>query len=327
MDKEQLINILSPVADLKVNNISGNARFEFTNEGNLYVRTPTHEYALDKGGRKDLFKYIGFNDKLAKRLSIGLANQAVTELYQRGGETSALVREDNEIVGFAPVGRYRSVPVPAMIDNIETAIGSGVEYNRGMLMPNFDTRIEVVGDKQEQVQQGDYVRGGVAVRFNPLGITNPLIQTFGLRLICTNGLTAHTVLESYELGMDKDITNSELFEWVQDTVSDAYQSIENTAIKWRAMAQDKINPADRPQLIGSLARNARLRGEQATALWAQATEEPPETAWDVANLMTWLSSHVLENDEQVVRVQDTVAMFVDEQHHTRFCPTCKRVGS
>ena len=325
MNKDQLLEVLDPVVDLNVSTMPETSRVSLTGNGNLYISTDGNTFPLVEGGRRDLLKHIGVTEKLARRLSSNTASQVLTELYQDGGATSALMHSGN-VVGFAPKGRYKAVPVSDVVDSIVDALGVDTEYNRAMVLPNHDVRIEVVGADKEEVFKGDVIRSGVCVQWSPVGLTNPLVQSFGLRLVCMNGMTSRTVLEEYELGLDAGPTNTQVYNWVKDSVTNAYGSMPMTVAQWRGLAEDQISPIDRPQLIGALAKDAGVKGHAANALWAQATEEPPETAYDVLNLLSWLTSHVLDNPERVVKAQNALATFTEEQTHKRFCPTCERVG-
>ena len=323
MKRDQLMDVLEPLANLKVQTVSGEASLELTPNGSLWLSDDNNDWSLDDHSRKALLKQIGVSDSLLKKLNNVTATQVATELYRRQGDVSALTADDY-IVGFTTYGRYKQLPLNEVFDNVEQSLGTDIDYNRAMVLPNKDIRVEIAGQDEQAVDVGDLVRSGVILQFNPMGLTDPTIQTYGLRLSCVNGMTSTKVIEQYALGLDDDVTNEDVMTWIRNTSSDAYGAFPQVVKQWRTLLEEEIPSEDRPLLIGGIVQDAGLRGDLASALWAKATEEPPQTAYDVLNLMTWLSSHVIEDPKKVVRLQQVSANFADEVFHNKSCPTCKR---
>ena len=324
MDKGELMSVLEPVVGLSMADVSNEASIVDMASGELMVRANGSEHLVVDRARKRLLSHIKVSGSLVDRLHVNTASNLLTELYQDGDGMSVLVNSDGVMLDFVDQKGYKSVGIPDMLEAVEEVLGSDVEFNRAFVLPNYDVRLEIVGAEEVAVNAGDLIRAGVCIQFSPVGITNPTIQTFGVRLVCTNGMIGTTVFDNYELGLDFTGSNDDMFNWIKSTTDEAYSSIHQTAAQLRVLSEQPVSATDRPQLIASLANQARLRGRDASALWAQATEYPPETAYDVLNLMTWLSSHVLEDPKRVIRAQDASAGFVDQVYHRRFCPTCQR---
>lgn len=71
-------------------------------------------------------------------------------------------------------------------------------------------------------------------------------------------------------------------------------------------------------------REGGIRGDIANAIRNNAIAEPPETEWDMVNLISQATSHIIEDARQVVRAQRAAASFTAEAEHRRICPTCSR---
>ena len=325
MQSTEVLDVLGSVGDIEVKTVSDDAAIVFSHDGTMTVLDSGSVWGLEKDSRKSLLKHLGVTDGLVKKLSRPTAANVLTELYRRGGEACALV-SNGDILSFAPKGRYRQVPITGVVEAIQEALPSGVDFHRVHLFPNFDISLEVTGPDEVPVRQDDLIRAGVKVTFSPIGFTDPVVQTYVLRLACTNGATSTTVIEDYSLGIDSDPSNENVYDWLIETSKQAYEGLPVVAAQWQALSEDRIRPSDRALLIGGLAREAKVRGDAADALWAKATEEPPETAYDVLNLMTWLSSHVVNDPILVARIQRASANFVAENTHSKFCPTCQRAG-
>lgn len=327
MDQMELLRELDPILDLGVVNVAGDSTVEMTPNRELFLNSGGSAYHLQEQARQSFLKRVSIPVGIVNRLSPTTATQVLDELHRGRGLATAVIQEGSgAMLGFAPQGEYQALPVPDVLEGIERALGTDVEYHRAHVLPNWDVRLEVVGATETAVKVGDLVRSGVAVQFSPIGITNPQVQAYALRLACTNGMTATTVLEQFALNQEEDQNPVEVRNWLRDVVAQAYASVPKASEQWAQLAEEPITAAERPLYLGALAREARLQGPGAAALWARATEEPPETAWDVLNLMTWLSSHALSDPQQIVRAQEVSADWVNQVLHRKHCPTCLRAA-
>ena len=75
-------------------------------------------------------------------------------------------------------------------------------------------------------------------------------------------------------------------------------------------------------MLEALLKEARITGENAEAVRARAIEEPPTNNYDLVNLVTWASSHVIREPQRIQRTLGTAASFTAEQEHARICSVC-----
>ncbi len=145
--------------------------------------------------------------------------------------------------------------------------------------------------------------------------------TYVLRLACTNGAISNTVVRefSYSGGEGDDI-----WQWFRHSIKEAYRGFTRIVKGYEALAAEEVAPADRPLYLENLLKQAGVRGVMAEAVRARALEEPPRTAYDMMNLLTWASSHLLEEPRQIIRAQAAAAHFSEETTHARSCPVCHR---
>lgn len=321
MDLTTLQNELQDLRDLRVETLSEDATLSVVPaEQFMIVRDGTDQYMLNGAVYANTLKYIGMAKSMATRLKSSTASAVATELMQSKGRATALLR-DTELMAIVPKGRYKSLPVDVVLDTIEETLGD-VECNRVTLGSRYGARLELLGEREHEVIKGDLVQSGVMIDFNPVGLTDPIVQSYGLRLVCTNGMTANTVLETYV--MTPDVTETQT--WLRDAITNAYEGLDDAVIKWRDMAGFPVTPEDRALLLGGFIRDARLKATEQATLLSRATEEPPETAYDVFNLMTWFNSHVLTDPRRLARAQATAARFAQDNIYHRNCPTCHRAG-
>lgn len=279
---------------------------------------------LDDEGTRSLIDYSGMPLSCARALSPDTFGRAMTELLARKRQYSVTVR-DNNVVGFAnPAAGEAQMPVERTLSTLEKAV-KGLEYFRVVIMDRTSAMVETVGERQQPVVRGDLVRAGVMVRFSPIGAIRPVVQAYALRLSCTNGATATSVIREYQFtghrgGGEGDGT----WQWYRQSIRAAYNSFSQVINEYRKMTKEKIEPKDRAMVLEGLLKQAGIPEEQRQIVRAWALEEPPRTAYDVFNLVTRASSHLLEKPAHIEKALVAVSQFSDEANHARCCPVCNR---
>ena len=323
LTKDEVYDRLRIISDLHVEGLPELVDVAQYPDGDaIAVSDSQNTWVLDGDARKSFLKHVGLSNNLANRLSNSTVSNVLTELYMQKGASSLVVHGDN-VLSVGQSGRFVSVHCDNVLGAVDAAIDN-VSFNHVSIMPNYDVRIEMVGETRQEVTKGDFIRGGVMLKYNPLGITDPVVQAYGLRLICMNGAVSNTVFDTYSLAGSP--TADDIEEWLTSQVRVAYESLPDTIARYKTLSNDVIEPSDRALLIEGLVKRAGLRGSDVKALWAKATEEPPQTAYDIMNLMTWVTSHYMLDASSIARAQSAVAAFVEEEAHNKICPTCNRIG-
>jgi hypothetical protein len=75
-------------------------------------------------------------------------------------------------------------------------------------------------------------------------------------------------------------------------------------------------------MLEELLRQAGITGKEAEAVRAQAIQEPPRNTYEMLNLVTWASSHIIHSPEKIQRAMIASATFVSETEHASVCPLC-----
>ena len=322
MDRNQVMTQLSSVQGIDVQKLEGTLEVVSEQGGGLLLNSAIGPRELSDGAASGLYSRLKISGGIIDKLSTTTRGRVLTELLEQAKPTSMFMK-DGEVTGFVERGRYHAIPVDRVLDAVENAFETDIDYHRVTVFPNHDVRVEVLGETMETIAVGDIVQAGTMVQFNPMGISSPRVQSYGLRLTCTNGMTSQDVLATYALS---EHSMENLDAWLESAVVQSYEGIEKSAERWRAMREEAISAEDRALVLGGLARQARLKKDDAAALWSEVVEHPPQNTYDVLNLLTWMSSHVVEDPDQVRRLQDVSANFVQETTHHKFCPTCKRVA-
>ncbi len=189
-------------------------------------------------------------------------------------EKYGILVKEGRIVDFTAPKRYHNVPAEKVLNAIEKAIPE-VDYNRA-LIDRESVHLEVVGLEETPVLKGDMVRAGALIKWSPIGITKPLVQSFVVRRTCTNGATGNTVLREYGFGGGDD-DNGNVWEWFKKSVRDAYRSYGKMAEAWRRLVNENVPAADRPMMLEALIKQTGLSPEVADVVRGRALQEPRPT--------------------------------------------------
>jgi len=272
---------------------------------------------LSENGVKALANFVGMPMKLCQELSPDLFGRVATELLARK-ERYNLLLDNDEVQNFGDYRGIRNLPVERVLRAIERAIPR-CDYHRVSILGQHTVTLEIVGTKQEAVRRGDIVRGGAMVSFSPINTVAPTVQSYVMRLVCTNGATSTTVLANF-VGGAGDADN--VWQWFRQSVHAAYQSIRDIANRYREMSRERIPANQRASVLEELLRKAGITGKEAEAVRAQAIQEPPRNAYDMMNLITWASSHVIQCPQRRQRALNAGATFTSESEHASLCPLC-----
>jgi len=88
------------------------------------------------------------------------------------------------------------------------------------------------------------------------------------------------------------------------------------------MIKERIPADQRASMLEALLRQAGITGRDAEVVRAQAIEQPPRNTYELLNLVTWASSHIISEPKNIQRALNATATFTDETEHASVCPLC-----
>lgn len=320
MNRAEALERIAPLMEMKVREVEHTPRTRVMVTPEAILLRPAERgrfLPMTAEGARSMASHAGFPQELAKQLSPGTFARVATELLARKGKYSLLLKQDM-VIGFAKARQYRVINPERALRSVEQGLGNA-DYHR-VLVEGQAVSLEILGEQQTPVVRGDMVRGGAMVTFSPLGIVQPTVKSYVMRLVCTNGATGTDVLREYQYGGEGD----DIWQWFRQSARDAYRSLERVVNRWRQMREEQIPPEDRALVLEAMLKEAGIGKAAADAVRAQALATPPQTAYDVMNLVTWASSHLLERPKEIRRAQNAAASFSEQTEHRRICPVCHR---
>jgi len=322
MNRTEVLEKLEPICRTSARPVEHSARTRVVMEpGQVLIRPGNggHLVPVTDKGVKALTKFVGVPQKVAEELSPDLFGRVATELLARK-ERYNLLLENDEVDDFVPYRGVKNLPVERVLTTIERAI-PGCDFHRVSILDHSVASLEIVGTEQQAVRRGDLVRAGAMVQFSPINTVMPLIQSYVLRLVCTNGATGKTVLSSFTGGGGGE--GDDIWQWFRQSVEAAYRSLGAIVSRYQQMLQERIPPDQRATMLEALLKEAGISGRAAEAVRARALEEPPRNTYEMVNLITWASSHIIESPRDRHRALAASACFTSEGQHASICPLCQ----
>ncbi len=321
MDRTAVLEKLEPISHTMARSVEHTPRTRvLVQPGQVVIRPGSggRLVPLSENGVKAMANFVGLPQKVCRELNPDLFVRVVTELLSRK-ERYNLLLDDGQVQNFGEYRGVRNLPVDRVLSTIEQAVPH-CDYHRVSILGNYSTMLEIVGTKQEAVRRGDLVRAGAMVSFSPINTIMPSVQSYVLRLACTNGQTSKTVLASFTGGGGE---GDDIWQWFRQSARAAYQAMGDVVNRYREMIRERVPADQRAGMLEELLRQAGITGKEAEAVRAQAIQEPPRNAYDMMNLITWASSHIVRSPETIQRALNASAAFTSESQHASICPLCQ----
>lgn len=344
MDRVAVLERVGPLVDGQIRHINDTHGTRVSVSGDtISLRPRRGAQLLDVApeGAKAMVNLAGMPLKMAQNLSQGTFSSVLGELLEHVGSYS-MVTKDNRIVDMIPYSTRPAINTERLLDVIEKTVPL-FDYNQVDILPNRVVSIEVIGEKTQPVAKGEMVRAGVKVMFSPMGTIVPVVQSYAVVLACTNGMTSNNVLAEFHGGGGggggdagggsggggggggggKRGEGDEIWQFFRQSLHSAYGSFEKVIEGYRVLRAENIKPGDRAALLEALLKQAKIGGKIAEAVRGMAIDNPPTNQWELANLITYASSHLLEAGPRQA-AQRATAEFADADSHARTCPLCRR---
>jgi len=322
LNRQEVLEKMEPILNTQVRVMDHNPRTKVVVTPDEVVLRPgggQHHLEMTTAGVQGMANFIGLPWNLAAKLRPETFGTVATELLGRTNRY-ALMLKDGAITGMAKPTEYRGLNPARVLTAVEGGI-RGLEYHRVLILGNFVVSLELIGEQREPVARGDLIQAGANVMFSPIGTVDPVVQSYALRLTCTNGATHNTVLREFHYGGGGG-EGDDVWQWFRTSARDAYNSLNRIVERYRVMMNEQIPADQRALMLEAMLREAKITGPDANAIRALAIENPPQNSYDMMNLMTNASSHLLEDPRRVRRAQAAVQSYTSETEHARLCPVC-----
>jgi hypothetical protein len=329
LEKEEFLQQIDDICNLKVKAVQHgrNTKIVMQPDQVVYFRPGGgRSMAVSQEGLESLEKFTTIPHAFEKKLDNRTYNMVANELLQKKDQYSVITK-DNVVTGFAPLQDFRYIDPEKVAVALYKAVPGG-QIDRVMQPAAYTAAVDIYGEKETPVQVGDLVRAGATLVFSPINAQAPVVTSYAWRLTCRNGAQTQDIFQKFEFGGgggrggDSGGNSGNFWSWLHKSIKTAYGSIDLIVARWRLMLNDEIPEGQRAAMLTALLNKARISGEVADAVRAEALENPPRTAYDLMQLVTWASSHVIEEPKRVVYARKAADDFSREHTHEGICPLC-----
>lgn len=326
MNRTDVMEVIQPLTGYQTRSVAPGAARVGIDQDRVWLRPSPRAQALEVAadGIKPLLSRIGLAEDVVRRLQPATFARVATESLAHQGHS--LLVQDGRVVDLAPPNRFLRVDPERAITAVERGIRGEVDFHRILTLPHQTVQLEMVGVQEQPVSRGDLVRAGVMVRFSTTGAVTPMVQSYALRLTCTNGATSMDVMQEFSYGGRSGTgEGDDIWQWFRDSSRQAYASLGRIIARWQQMREEQLPAGDRAFVLTALLREAGIGRAEAEAVRAEALRNPPQNSYEMLQLLTWAASHVVERPQNIVRAQRAAASFSSTTEHHRLCPTCQTV--
>lgn len=325
MERTEVLECMEPVLNTQIRRVEHNPRTRVTVTPDMVTFRPgggARSLEMTEDGVKSMAKFIGLPSTVAGHLRPVTFGTVCTELLGTKDRYSLVVK-DGAVNAMVKSSDYHTVNPERALRAIEAGVPN-IEFHRVLILEDNVVSLEVIGEKRQPVRAGDLMQAGAQITFSPIGTVDPMVQSFVLRLACTNGVTSNTVLREFHYGGGGG-EGDDIWQWFRRSTHSAYNALDRIVARYRQLLDERVAPSDRAMMLEALLREAKIAGRDAEAVRAMALQEPPENAYDMMNLITFATSHVIERGPTVRQAQLAVANYTAEHQHARVCPVCHAV--
>jgi hypothetical protein len=246
-----------------------------------------------------------------------------------GRRCKVLVKDQKEIVRFSDSDGLATLSGVDAFDSVIDGIGSDQPLAVHKLECGDDGyRLTLLGvEKQTEVVVGDAIQAGLVLDHSISGDHATTVETFILRLKCTNGLlyrecvekrAARTRRRSEEDPQAHYLLKHQLHQFANMV----WSRLEEKLAEMHSLPKIRTNV---PSLLENAFRQSRLPlsvHRLALAAWQEQGEE--DNLWAAINAITWLATHEPQIEDRIRTVLMSVAGIV-AMSRLHVCPSCNRV--
>lgn len=170
---------------------------------------------------------------------------------------------------------------------------------------------------------GDPFRDGVHLKFSPMGVVQPMIEPYLVRVVCRNGAIHAEYLDQFGgVGYGE---GDEMWQWFRQGLDHVGASIDDVMNKYGQLVGEQIPEGEERMLaVNGMIRTAKLPPHMGDAIRDQAMAFPTRTAFDMFNLLTQAGTHQAKSFDQQIRAMTKAGACAEPGTHEKWCPTCHR---
>lgn len=311
MDRQEAYEKLEKLSGLSTRTIERKPTIELLENGGssidgLYLDTANTFYALND--------VAGIPNKFLETLTRNTLGHVAHDLWP---SKTTIVYKENDALGIVKGDLNAPVETDQIFDLVER-VAPNFETVKTTLFPkDFSAGVELVVTEAKPIKVNDLVRGGVMIRFSPVGTIKPQIYTYASRLVCTNGAISTDKVMNFESVDGSDFNN-----WFSNGFETALNGVDKMISAYKEMSDTVIPENDRAAFLNYLINEARLGRDANKAIRIKAINEPIETMWDAYNLTTWATSHAIVDPHRAFNGMRRIGSFVTDHSKHVICPFC-----
>lgn len=310
--------------------IGGGVRVKFSlsekDEDSVLVEHKKEEFTLGKETYTKLCRLVGIPSTYVDKTPSELFFPHLTYWLGEGGMTVKTLQKPvldkdgrKKIVGFMredsgyfPVNQILKV-ADKFGDNYLIENADGVSWRTsafGIVFPKHEFEIK------ETAQRGDFIYGGIKIKYSILGEHPFRISVFLLTLVCMNGMVSAN--EIYVFNKRRAVGGEN--EFVEGSLQTGIGVLQQEVSRVQQLTSIPVTDEHIIPYVESLFDNAGVNQKSREEVLKQIVEKRPKNLYQLMNAAT-SAAHSVENRGDVYGLQSLGGYIVS---HAASCPSCHR---
>ena len=278
----------------------------------VMIKVEDQEYIIKEANRINLCKFLSLpSPYIEGKCPTSLRNDNLNYWLSAYGEDVQVCHTNDTFIGLLKPN-VPFVPFYPVLEEISKVVENPSICNY-KTWGNYSHNIELSTPEKHEIKVGDFVKGGLSIRFSPFPDEPREISAYLTRLVCSNGMR---IAEHGKRMRFSGKGLSEILSGIRENVKGALQSLAERVGILTHMANTNVD--DKEHMIHRMFAEFGLPAKMYNMVMEAAAGEE-DTMWGVVNAFTAAANNVASIHERI-RLQSVAGDFV-AQHKDR-CPQC-----
>jgi len=172
-----------------------------------------------------------------------------------------------------------------------------------------------------EVRKGDILYGGAMINFSPIGSIAPAVQSYTVRLACTNGMTSQQFYGKWS----KAGGNGDFDDWLRSSINESKIQFNVILDGYKKLVGEVIEPDDVEAVFAQMAKFVGFTKQDLVQVKMLLLKDPPKNMWEMTNLFSYATTHLLTDPSAIGDIMWNTSRITTPEYHAKVCPQCHRV--
>lgn len=289
ISKDEVLNRISSIVDQTSHKVTDTSTIDVskTQGSDLVITDGSKEFHLnDDISKLAASRFVGINSYAFDKMTVGLQRRVIEAVLQ-ASDPFSIITDDNRVIQLTN-SKASPINVVSLLDHIEKSI-EGMQFHTASVRRNRIADISIVSPivKPIKINGKDVIQAGAFISVSPSGSSTPKVRAYTVNQICSNGAVSSAYGQEYNYTDGEQVNG-----WATDSIKESLASVGITAEQYIRLSKIEIDDdSQRKSIIRNMIEKSNLSEDNSKLVWDRAKQTPPNTLWDVFNIITYVVTH------------------------------------